>query len=170
MDDELVSTVRIHHLTREMPYAPTMSVYGDILEPRLAAGESFIDPSRLAIDPDLTALNKALPYIALRPAVMANDYFGTTSCISMIRGEHTAFYNRIFGSEQIGEPRLYPPYTMPIYFYESRCDLNMRRTIRRFPFFASTAMERRLMFARTAKGEPGPLTVLPTAKYLKDAA
>src|SRR5690606_313313 len=82
-DNELVGTLRVHHLTAETPYAPIMTVFGDVLRPRLMRGETFIDPSRLAIDPDLTALNKALPYIALRPAVMANDYFGTTSCISM---------------------------------------------------------------------------------------
>ena len=31
-------------------------------------------------------------------------------------------------------------------------------------------MEQRMMFARPARGELAPLTILPTAKYYRDAA
>jgi len=170
MDNELVSTVRLHYLTRETPEAPIMTVFGDRLLMRLARGETFIDPSRLAIDPQMSSINRALPYVTLRLAVIANTFFNATSCISMIREEHTAFYHRIFGSVQVGEPRLYPPFTMPIYFYESRCDINMTPTLQRFPFFQSTATERRMLFAKASLGELAPLTILPTAKYFREAA
>ncbi|WP_315919046.1 N-acyl amino acid synthase FeeM domain-containing protein [Mesorhizobium sp. SP-1A] len=170
MDGELVSTVRLHHLTLETPDAPIMTVFGDRLWPRLASGETFVDPSRLAIDPQLSSRFRALPYVTLRLAVIANTYFDVTSCISMIREEHTAFYHRVFGSEQNGDPRLYPPFTMPIYFYESVCAVNMAPTLERFPFFRSTAFERRMLFAKAPRGELAPLTILPTAKYFSDAA
>ena len=170
LEGALVGTVRVHHMTEETPYAPIMTVFGDRLLPRLAAGETFIDPSRLAVDPDLPSSFRALPYITLRLAVIANAHFKTTSCVSMIREEHTAFYHRVFNSVQVGEPRTYPPFTMPIYFYESRCDLNLRPTIERFPFFDSTAFEQRMLFDRPKLGELAPLTILPTAKYLRNAA
>lgn len=170
IDGELASTVRVHYLSHETPQAPIMTVFGDRLLPRLARGETFIDPSRLAIDPALSGSMRALPYVTLRLAVVANTFFDATSCISMIRGEHTAFYNRIFGSVQVGDPRLYPPFTMPIYFYESNCSRNMEPTLERFPFFRSTALERRMLFAKTPQGELSPLTILPTAKYFLDAA
>jgi N-acyl-L-homoserine lactone synthetase len=171
MEGQLVSTVRLHHLTADMPAGPIMTVFGDRLMPRLAAGETFIDPSRLSIDPDLTSsANRALPYVTLRLAVMANEYFRTTSCVSMIRAEHAPFYQRIFGSSAVGAPRLYPPFTMPIFLYEARCDEHLQPTLDRFPFFNSTAGERRMMFAKPAKGELAPLTILPTAKYMLQAA
>jgi N-acyl-L-homoserine lactone synthetase len=170
MDGELVSTVRLHHLTRESPEAPIMTVFGDRLLLRLARGETFIDPSRLAIDPQMSSAHRALPYVTLRLAVIANTFFNATSCISMIREEHTAFYHRIFGSVQVGEPRLYPPFTMPIFFYESICEQNMAPTLQRFPFFKSTALERRMLFAKAPAGELAPLTILPTAKYFREAA
>jgi hypothetical protein len=170
LDNVLVSTVRLHHLTAETPFAPIMTVFGDILRPRLQRGETFIDPSRLAIDPELAATNRALPYLTLRLAVIANAYFDTTSCVSMIREEHTAFYSRVFGSVPVCPPRLYPPFTMPIYFYESRCDTNMESTVRRYPFFGSTQTEQRLLFATPSVGEPATLTVLPTARYARLAA
>src|SRR5690606_9411091 len=99
MERQLVATVRLHHLTHAVPVSPVMTVFGDRLMPRLAAGETFIDPSRLAVDPELSSsTNRLLPYATLRLAVMANEYFQATSCVSMIRAEHAAFYNRIFGS------------------------------------------------------------------------
>ena len=39
-----------------------------------------------------------------------------------------------------------------------------------FPFFKSTPVEQRMLFAKPAKGELAPLTILPTAKYFRDAA
>lgn len=170
IDNALVSTVRLHHLSAETPYAPIMTVFGDLLERRLDRGETFIEPSRLAVDNELAANNRALPYLTLRLAVIANTFFDTTSCLSMVRGEHTAFYSRVFRSVSMCEPRLYPPFTMPIHFYESRCDWNMEWILQRFPFFRSTAMERRLLFSPTRLGEPAPLTVLPTARYTGIAA
>lgn len=169
IDGNLVSSVRLSHLSLAMPYAPIMTVFSDMLTPRLARGETFIDPSRLVVDPDLP-VNRALPYVTLRLAVMALTYFDCTSCVSMVREEHTGFYNRIFGSVQMGGPRPYPPFTRPLYFYESRCELNMEPTLARFSFFRSTAFERRMLFERPQAGELAPLTVLPTARYQRRAA
>ena len=46
----------------------------------------------------------------------------------------------------------------------------MEEILARFPFFKSTAFEQRLLFQRPKRGEPAPLTILPTAKYLLAAA
>lgn len=171
MERQLVATVRLHHLTHAVPVSPVMTVFGDRLMPRLAAGETFIDPSRLAVDPELSSsTNRLLPYATLRLAVMANEYFKATSCVSMIRAEHAAFYTRIFGSAAVGAPRIYPPFTFPAFLYESRCDENLAKTLERFPFFRSSGVERRMMFAKPELGELAPLTILPTAKYFRDAA
>lgn len=165
MEDELVSTVRIHHLAQETPYAPTMSVFGDLLQPRLAAGETFIDPSRLAVDPDASAWSRVLPHITLRPAVFGNSWFKSTGTISMIREEHSGFYRRFFRSKQMTAPRLYPPFTMPIFFYESRSDWNLQWIYDNFPFFAATPLEQRMLFGNPPAGQTPPLTILPSAKY-----
>lgn len=171
VEGQLAATVRLHHLTKTVPVSPVMTVFGDRLMPLLAAGEAFIDPSRLAVDPEVSSsANRLLPYVTLRLAVMANEYFRATGCVSMIRIEHAAFYNRIFGSVAVGEPRTYPPFDFPAYLYASRCEDNLARTLERFPFFHSTPVERRMMFAKPQSGELAPLTILPTAKYWKEAA
>src|SRR5690606_39955949 len=82
----------------------------DKLLPRLQRGETFIDPSRLAIDPELAAVNRALPYLTLRLAVIAITYFDTTSCVSMIRAERSE--ERRVGKEEkvsVGDDDLKEP-------------------------------------------------------------
>ncbi|MBP0438215.1 hypothetical protein J5Y06_06110 [Tianweitania sediminis] len=169
LEGNLVSTVRVHHQTRDTPDAPVMSVFGDVLLPRLKAGESFINPSLLAADPEFTRIYKALPYITLRLAVVANNYFQTTSCVCMVRDEHTAFYQRIFGSVQAGDPRSYPPFSVPVYLYDSDCATNLAKTIQRFPFFKATPLEERLLFSKRGHQELPSLTVLPSTKYIRAA-
>ncbi len=170
IDNELVSTVRLHHLTHEQPYSSVMDIFGDIISPRLERGETFINPTMFAADPYFATIYRALPYVTLRLAVVANSHFDTTSCICVIRDDHTAFYKRVFGAVQVGEPRPHPSFTVNVMLYDSPCAINMQPTLDRFPFFRSTALERRLLFGQSAKGEVGSLTILPTARYMKNAA
>jgi hypothetical protein len=170
IDGQLASTIRVHHLHAAEPFSPAMVVFGDVLGPRLERGDSFIDPSRLAADPALIRLYRPLPYLTLRLAIAGASYFDTTSCLSMVRDEHTAFYQRIFNSVRIAEPRDYASVTVQGILFESRCDRNMENTLVRFPFFRSTAAEQRMLFAKPQHGELAPLTILPTAKYHRPAA
>jgi hypothetical protein len=113
---------------------------------------------------------RVLPYVTLRLAVVACKYFNPTYCLTAIKEEHATFYSRIFRSELAVEPRQYPGLTVPVHLLQSRCSDNLDETIERFPFFASTAVEQRMLFERQGVGELAPLTVLPTAKYLARAA
>ncbi len=49
-EDQLVSTLRLHFVSAKYPVSPSTEVFGDVLGPRLAAGETFVDPSRFAAD------------------------------------------------------------------------------------------------------------------------
>lgn len=169
-DGNLVSTIRLHYVDRNFPISPSSEVFGDILEPRIAAGESFIDPSRFAANAEWSRTLRVLPYVTLRLAVVACKHFNPTYCLTAIKEEHSAFYYRIFRSTPATGARNYPGLTVPVHLLESKCSVNMDDTIERFPFFRSTAFERRMLFERPKNGELAPLTILPTAKYLRDAA
>lgn len=169
-EDHLVSTLRLHYASPEFALSPSTAVFSEELMPRIGKGETFIDPSRFAADSQWSGTLRVLPYITLRLAVVACKYFNPTYCLTAIKEEHAGFYQRIFRSVQAAEPRLYPGLTVPVDLYESKCADNMEETIRRFPFFRSTAVEQRMLFQRPAQGELAPLTILPTAKYFRDAA
>ncbi|HWK64766.1 MAG TPA: hypothetical protein VNS34_07480 [Rhizobiaceae bacterium] len=169
-EGNLVSTLRLHHVSSDHPMSPSVDVFGEELTPRLAAGETFIDPSRFAARPEWSSALRVLPYITLRLAVVACKHFNPTYCLTAVKEEHASFYKRIFRSTIAAEPRTYPGLTMPVFLFQSKCSDNMEDTIERFPFFKSTPFEQRMLFERPSLGEVGPLTVLPTAKYFLDAA
>lgn len=170
IDGHLVSTLRIHHASRETPMSPSTTVYGDILHPLLAKGTTFVDPSRFAADPDWSRVYPQIPYLTLRLAGMACFYFKSPFCLSTIRPEHSGFYRRIYKSEQIGELREYPGLNYKVVLYRADVNAIRERSFQRFPFFMSTPMEQRMMFGKPATGELAPLTILPTAKYYREAA
>lgn len=169
-EGRLVSTLRLHAVSAMHPLSPSTEVFGDVLMPRIAAGETFVDPSRFAADLEFSSALKVLPYVTLRLAMVASRYFKPTACLTAIKEEHSAFYKRVFAAEAVVEARTYPGLTVPVYLYQSRTPDAVEQAERRFPFFRSTAFEQRLLFMRPKRGEPAPLTVLPTAKYSLAAA
>ncbi len=169
-DGSLISTLRIHHLAHQTPNGPSMAVYKDLLTPRLAAGERFVDPSRFASDPEWSTDCAEVPYVTLRLAWMACLYFKVPYCLSTIRPEHSAFYRRVFRSKQIGELRNYPKFTRKVGLYQADVQDNIARSYARYPFFRATDLEQRLLFDRPATGLNAPLTILPTANTLRAAA
>jgi hypothetical protein len=169
-EGQLVSTIRLHYVSSRYPVSPSVRVYNDVLAPRLAAGETFIDPSRFAADSEWSATLRVLPYVTLRLAVVACAYFKPTYCLTAVKEEHSAFYNRIFLSEEAAPLRHYPGLTVPVSLFQSECAVNQSKTEERFPFFKSSSLEQRMLFQRPKLGELAPLTILPSARYLADAA
>jgi hypothetical protein len=170
IDGNLVSTIRIHHVNKAHPVSPSVTVYGDILKPRIRAGDTFIDPSRFAADPEWSQIHPQIPYLTLRIAGMACFHFNAPYCLSTIQEDHTGFYRRIYMSEQIGGLRDYPGLNYPVVLYQANVHAIEERSFVRFPFFRSTRMEQRLLFDRPVTGARAPLTVLPTAGRSERAA
>jgi hypothetical protein len=170
IDQQLISTLRIHHVTMATPKSPSTKAFGDIVFPMLAAGQTFICPSRFASDPEWSRIYPQIPYLTLRLAGMACFHFEAPYCLSTIREDHAGFYKRIYYSEMISGPRPYPGVYNQVVLYRADVNAIRERSFARFPFFKSTPMEQRLMFAKPRRGENAPLTILPTAKYYRDAA
>ena len=170
VDQQLVSTLRLHHVTRQTPWSPSTKAFGDIVYPMLDAGETFVCPGRFASDPDWTRVYPHLPFVTLRLATMGCFHFRVPYGLSTVREDHSGFYARVYPSKRISEPRAYPGVFNKVVLYKIDTMANRPQYLARFPFFRSTAMEQRLLFARPADGELAPLTILPTAKYYREAA
>jgi len=164
-DEQLVSTIRVHHVTATQRDSVAVSHFPDVMNPLLDAGQTFIDPVRFAADPDIMREYPALPYLTLRVATMATDYFHTDYCLSVIKPNHRAFYKRIFNSHPLVEPRYFPKYDSNIELHASNAHVELQKIYDRFPFFNSQLCERRLMFAPRQELYMPPLTIRPTARY-----
>lgn len=169
-EGHLVSTLRLHYVSAKYPVSPSTEVFADVLAPRLAAGETFVDPSRFAADSEWSSTLRVLPYITLRLAMVASRYFRPNACLTAIKEEHAGFYKRVFNAESVVEARTYPGLTIPVFLYQSRTPEAVDQAEARFPFFKSTPLEQRMLFQRPKLGELAPLTILPSARYFADAA
>jgi len=146
IDDRLVSSIRLHIVTADEPTSPSRGIWPEVLGPIIEGGGSYVDPSRFTADHDASLAYPALPYLTLRMAVMACEYFETSYCISSVRPEHGPFYRRIFGLEQMAGLGTWGELTFPVYLFGARVPVIYDRIMTRFPFFMSTAEERETLF------------------------
>jgi hypothetical protein len=164
IDGELCSSLRIHVLTSEWRMSYATELYGDVLHPRLDRGEVFVDPARLAADPEKAKRFPELPYVTLRLAYLACDHFNADTGLAMVRPDHQPFYHRVFLHEPIAEPRAFPGWhTMKTSLMASDFRTLRERVLARFPIMRSSAFERRMLFDR---GQPAPGFVAAGARFV----
>lgn len=167
IDGRLVSSLRLHHMTRDNKQSPSYSVFGDVLDPLLEEGHTFIDPGRFTADFEASLAYPALPFLTLRIAVMATWHFRVKYCLSTVRAEHVAFYRRVFNSKQFAGPRYYHGLSFPMEMWACDCPVVYPNLIRRYPFFDSTEEERQRIFAPP---HLSPLWIHPTARLARATA
>jgi len=112
-DGVLSSSLRISVASPEWPDTPSMSVFPEILGPELAKGKVMVDPTRFVADPARAKRIPELPYMTLRLAYVACEYFRADMGLASVRTEHQAFYKRVF-LHTISPARAYPTLTKPI--------------------------------------------------------
>jgi hypothetical protein len=159
---ELYSSVRISVLNSEWRRSCSTEIFGEILHPRLDRGEIIIDPSRFVADPDKAKRFPELPYLTLRVAYMACEYFNADLGLAIVRAEHQAFYRRVFLHETIAEPRMLPGLLKPVGLMAADFPALKEKVFERYPMMRSTAFERRMLFTRPGDRYPSPDLVVTT--------
>jgi hypothetical protein len=146
--DELASSIRIHVASQYCPECPSLEVFSDVLEPEIRAGKTIVDPTRFVTEPRLSRLYPGLPHVTLRLAWMAAEHFSAEHFIVAVRAEHQAFYKRTFGHRSICGSRPYPLLSKPITLMTVHQAAVADQVYRRYPFYRSTFVERRMLFER----------------------
>src|SRR6266436_1125725 len=153
VDGELCSSLRLHVLTSEWRMSFATELFGDVLHPRLDQGEIFIDPARFVAEPEKARRFPELPYLTLRLAFLACEYFNADTGLALVRAEHQAFYRRVFLHQTIAEPRSFPNALAKVALMASDFRALREKVLARFPIMRSSAFERRMLFERD--GAPG---------------
>jgi hypothetical protein len=148
VDGELCSSLRLHVLTSEWRMSYATELFGDVLHPRLDQGEVFIDPARFVADPEKAQRFPELPYLTLRLAYLACEYFNADTGLALVRAEHQAFYRRVFLHETVAEPRSFPNVLKKVALMASGFRSLREQVLDRFPIMRSSAFERRMLFQR----------------------
>jgi hypothetical protein len=167
--EELVSTIRLHHVTPDHTLSQSAGVFPEIMEAYLAAGLTLIDPARFAVDPQVAAELPILPYITLRPSIVAAAYFKADRVLQHVRPHHAAFYKRVFYAETVVDRRMTEIYGLELTLMATNTHTTGTKLLTRYPFFDSGVHERRMMFGRGEGALPtAPLTILPSARLVAD--
>jgi hypothetical protein len=161
VDGELCSSLRLHVLTSEWRMSYATELFGDILHPRLDRGEVFVDPARFVADPEKAQRFPELPYLTLRLAFLACEYFSADTGLALVRAEHQAFYRRVCLHETIAEPRSFPNVLKKVALMASDHRAQRERVLARFPIMRSSAFERRTLF----QGDRTPFKTAATSTF-----
>lgn len=162
--EQLLATLRVHIVTSANPVCNSRDYYPDFLDPLIAQGVSFMDPTRFAIDPDAGQELQTLPLITLRLGFVAAKHFQTDYCLSMIKEQHMGFYRKIFRSTQVTPFLAFKAVHAKYALFSS--SKSMEDAIcQSYPIFRSTKTERNLLFQPHLAGMPKVLSVKPSASY-----
>ena len=146
--ERLISSIRIHVISKEYRKGPALDVFPDIVGPMVDRGMVLIDPTRFVADEAAVRDYPELPYITLRVPCMASEYFDADLCLATVRREHSAFYRRVFRSTPLCEPRPYPTLKQHIGLLSADVVGQRERMAERYPVFLSSLTERRMLFER----------------------
>ena len=152
VDGNLVSSIRIHVANAETPYFPSLGPFSDILQPEIESEKTIIDPTRFATDMAASRQLKGLPHITLRLCWLAAEHYNAEHFLVAVRPEHQAFYRRTFQHQAICEARTYPLLATPISLMSVSRDAAREYVLRRYPFYRSSAFERRMLFGEATIG------------------
>jgi len=146
LERQLASTIRFHVISPEQRYGPAYDVFRDLVEPMIDDGMTLIDPTRFASEQAATREFPEMPFLTLRVACMAYEYFDAEYVLATVRKEHAAFYRRVFNAEFMCDPRPYPTLKSRICLLRANVRGVREKLARRYPIFESSLTERRMIF------------------------
>jgi N-acyl-L-homoserine lactone synthetase len=157
IDGELASSIRLHVADDIRSAMPATKVFGDVIRPRLSSGRTIVDPTRHVANLDCSKRFPELPYLTIRSAWMAGEYFEADHILAAVRTEHTNFYKRVFGHEEWSEPRAYPMLKKPIVCLSLDYQARKAEVEAKYPFYRSSDEERAALFRQSSNPLPATL-------------
>lgn len=156
LDGELASSVRIHVASAERPVSPALQTFSDVLSLEIAAGKRVIDSTRFVTDLEATRKCPELPYVTVRLAYMACEFFSADLALAAVRVEHQAFYRRFLMLRPVCPPRPFPTLKKPVGLMAVAFPAAKEAIAARCPFLRSTDTDRNRLFDRALQRvEPG---------------
>ena len=166
IDEKLVGTIRLHVVTSDHLQGPTEHYFRERAVEYTQNGRIYVDPSRLATDPESMWQYPVLPLLVLRTAAMASEYFGAEYCMSVVRNDLAKAYKKFFAAVEIEPFKEFDGVSGSLALLAAKVSDIRTHITTKLPFFQSTDFERRMLFAQRNKLQNEPLIVKPSAKYV----
>jgi hypothetical protein len=167
IDGVMASSIRLHLASRPEHYLPVTESFGDIVGPRLQAGEILLDATRHCSRFEFTRAYPLLPYLTMRPGFIAEDYFGIDFITGTCRAEYQPAFRRMYGAVAWTAPRPYPPLTRPHVLMGYDCKAKWRATRERYPFLRSRPEEQVRLFGQSSNPDAAFQAELTAARLAR---
>lgn len=159
--------MRLNTLTAGSYKTPAYEMFSGFLDPVMAQGMRFVDPSRFAVDPAASSEHPGLALLTHRLSTMMTIHVGAQYCLCAVKLEHEGYYRRIFRATRLAGPM--EPEGMCVTAVLLGISIQNADYIKeRNPIFNFTQTETRLLFDTPVNQLP-PLTVRPTARLAAQA-
>jgi hypothetical protein len=142
--------LRLHISASLRAPLPELASFADLIEPHLAAGRTLIDGSRFVSKLEFSQRYSEMPYLTIRPTLLAAEFFAADYGIAGCLAEHQAFYHRLFGAVTWSAPRSYPHFKRSMALVAYDCNAQREKIHERYPFFRSTRAEQSRLFQRSS--------------------
>ena len=153
IDGELAGALRLHISASLRVPLPELTSFPDLIEPHLAAGRTLIDGSRFVSKLQFSQRYSEIPYLTIRPTLLAAEFFAADYGVAGCLAEHQAFYHRLFGAVTWSAPRPYPNFKRSMALVAYDCNRQRENIYDRYPFFQSTRAERIHLFQRSSNSD-----------------
>jgi hypothetical protein len=152
IDGALASSIRLHVASRLDQVLPVTRSFPDVLEPKLSIGDVIIDATRQVSRLEFTRAYPFLPYVTMRSAFLAEEYFGADFITATCRAEYQLAFKRMYNAVRWSTPRPFPPLTRPHALMAYDCKAQAEATRARYPFVRSSPPEQRALFGLSSNG------------------
>jgi hypothetical protein len=143
---KLVSSLRLQIGSATTPNFSSLELFPHVLKALLEINRTIVDMGCVAAEGGLSGLYVWLPYLALRPWIMAAEYFHADYMVAATRPEYRPFYQRALGCELHSGLQPAPHHTGRVALVTLDFATSAKRLYESFPFLRSTPAERQRLF------------------------
>ena len=159
VDRRLVSSLRLQVGSATTPNFSTLELFPHAFEPILRDNKTVVDMGGVAGDGQLARSYVWLPYIVLRPWILAAEHFHADCIAAAVRPQHQIFYKRALDCELYPELRLPPHHLISAGLVTLDFATSAKRLYKTLSFLRSTPCERQQLF------DPDPTPLRTTGQY-----
>ena len=144
---KLVSSLRLQIGSATTPNFSSLELFPHVLKALLEINRTIVDMGCVATDGGLSGLYVWLPCVALRPWIMAAEYFHADYMVAATRPEYRPFDQRALGCEAaISGLQPAPHHTGRVALVTLDFATSAKRLYESFPFLRSSPAERQRLF------------------------
>jgi hypothetical protein len=114
MKNILIGTFRIHYVESLQDFSQARDEYPDVIRPLLDKGETYLEPTRMAIEPAIRAEYPQMKLVFMATFAALAAILKPRHVFFVVRREHVAFYTRGFGFQQLKQEKPYHGIKQPL--------------------------------------------------------